>query len=239
MGFNLFSTLEYTFFDKPTNSIFNWVDDYTSLWNVRNENDLLRQDIEAIQQLKMMLSQSNKKIVELEALLNLKQATQQYTFVAGNVTFRDLERWNDTIKIDVGSNAGVDENYAVISSAGLIGRVESVSEESAIVRLIISENGSNKVAVKIQVNAEITVEAILEYYDSNEQAFVVTLLDTGYTIKKGDLIITSGSGGVFPSGLMVGTVTDIAELNNAVGVKIYVSPAANFNDFNYVFVVKR
>lgn len=239
VGFDIVTTVRYGIIDRPTSSVFNWVDDYTHLWNVRNENDLLRQDIEAMAQLKSMLNESNSKIAELENLLELKQSTQQYEFVAANVTFRDLERWNDTIKLDVGKNDGVFENYAVITSKGLIGRVESVTDTSAVVRLIVSENGSNKVAVKIQVNEQTAVEAILEHYDSNEKAFVVTLLDTGYTIKKGDLVITSGAGGVFPSGLVIGTVSNVAELNNAVGVKIYVEPAANFNDFHYVFVVKR
>ena len=50
--------------------------------------------------------------------------------------------------------------------------------------------------------------------------------------------MTSGLGGVFPSGLLVGTVSEVSELTNAVGMNVYVKPASDFSNFNYVSVVK-
>jgi rod shape-determining protein MreC len=51
-------------------------------------------------------------------------------------------------------------------------------------------------------------------------------------------VITSGMGGVFPSGLLVGTVSETVVLTNAVGMNVYVAPAASFSDFSYISVVK-
>ena len=65
------------------------------------------------------------------------------------------------------------------------------------------------------------------------------LLTSGATVTEEMRVVTSGMGGVFPSGLLVGTVSKVEELSNAVGMNIYVRPAADFQSFNYVCVVRR
>ena len=141
--------------------------------------------------------------------------------------------------LDVGSDDGVGLNYAVITPKGLIGKVTKVTEHTSTVKLITSEDGLNKVSVKIEIGEGKTVDAILEKYDSNEQGFVVKLLNSGATVTEQMRVVTSGMGGVFPSGLLVGNVSKVEELSNAVGMNIYVSPAADFQSFNYVCVVRR
>ncbi|MDP3445540.1 MAG: rod shape-determining protein MreC, partial [Ignavibacteria bacterium] len=56
---------------------------------------------------------------------------------------------------------------------------------------------------------------------------------------EGMKVISSGSGGLFPNGLLVGTVNHVENLPNAIGLKILVAPAADFYNLNYVAVVKR
>lgn len=236
--YSLFSSVKYTLIDHPVETIVSWVDDYTTFFALRDENDALRADIESLNLYKAQLMESNREIDELKAILELKTSMSRYDLISATVIGRDISGWNDLIKIDVGINDGIDENYAVITTKGLIGRVTVASDNSSIVKLITTEDGSNKVSVKIQINAENTAEAYLESYDSEKNAFVLKLLSTGYTVTPGMTVITSGMGGVFPSGLLVGTVSEVSDLTNAVGMSVYVVPAADFSDFSYVSVVK-
>jgi len=236
--YSVFSSVKYTIIDHPIETIVDWVDDYTTFFALKAENDALYRDIESLNLYKAQLMESNREIDELKAILELKTSMSRYDLISATVIGRDISGWNDLIKIDVGINDGIDENYAVITTKGLIGRVSVASDNSSIVKLLTTEDGSNKVSVKIQINADNTAEAYLESFDSEKNAFVLKLLSTGYTVTPGMTVITSGMGGVFPSGLLVGTVSEVIDLNNAVGMSVYVVPAADFSDFSYVSVVK-
>lgn len=236
--YSVFSSVKYTIIDHPIETIVDWVDDYTTFFALKAENDALHRDIESLNLYKAQLMESNREIDELKAILELKTSMSRYDLISATVIGRDISGWNDLIKIDVGINDGIDENYAVITTKGLIGRVSVASDNSSIVKLLTTEDGSNKVSVKIQINADNTAEAYLESFDSEKNAFVLKLLSTGYTVTPGMTVITSGMGGVFPSGLLVGTVSEVIDLNNAVGMSVYVVPAADFSDFSYVSVVK-
>ncbi|MEA5026200.1 MAG: rod shape-determining protein MreC [Erysipelotrichaceae bacterium] len=236
--FSFFSSVKYTMIDYPVETLVGWIDDYANYHAIRDENDRLRADIDSLNLYKAQLMEANREIDELKAILNLQLTMTQYDLINATVIGRDISSWNDVIKINVGSNDGIDENYAVITTDGLIGRVTSTSENSSVVKLITTEDGSNKVSVKIQINADTTAEAYLETYDSEKNAFVLKLLSTGYTVTPGMTVITSGMGGVFPSGLLIGTVSEVTVLTNAVGMSVYVVPAADFSDFHYVSVVK-
>lgn len=236
--FSFFSSVKNTLIDHPVETLFGWTDEYTTYHALRAENDALRKDIDRLNLYKAQLMEANREIDQLKQILDLKLSLSRYRLINATVIGRDLSSWNDTIKIDVGIDDQVAENYAVITTEGLIGRISSVDKNSAIVKLITVEDGSNKVSVKIQISAETTAEAYLESYDSEKKAFILKLLSTGYTVTPGMTVITSGMGGVFPSGLLVGTVSETVVLTNAVGMNVYVAPAASFSDFSYISVVK-
>ena len=82
-----------------------------------------------------------------------------------------------------------------------------------------------------------SVEGILESYDTNEQAYVVSLLDD-QAVEEGMQVVTSGKGGIYPSGLFVGTVKKVETLDNQLGQVIYVEPVSNFQYFDYVTVIE-
>ena len=81
------------------------------------------------------------------------------------------------------------------------------------------------------------MEGILESYDADEGAYVVSLLDE-QKVEEGMRVVTSGKGGVYPSGLFVGTVKKVESLENQLGQVIYVEPLSNFQYFDYVSVIE-
>ena len=238
-GYNTFAMIKYSLIDYPVTAVTDFFTSFSRLWQVRQENDLLRQHVDSIATLQAQLAESQRQIDELKEIAGLKSIVSDYELIPATVLSRSQESWNNLLTIDVGKNDGVDLNYAVMTPQGLIGKITQVMDNSASVKLITAEDGLNKVSVKIEVGGGKTVDAILEKYDSNEQAFIVKLLNSGATVTENMRVVSSGMGGVFPSGLLVGTVKKVEELSNAVGMNIYVSPAADFQSFNYVYVVRR
>ena len=238
-GYGFFSMLQYTMIDYPVHSIKESLSIFTRMWQLEKENEILRAQIEGLAASQALMDEQQRQISELKQLIGLKSVISDYDVIPATILSRSAETWNNVIVIDVGSSDGVEENYAIISVKGLIGRVQSVSEHTSIVKLITVGDGSNKVSVKIEIGNGIMADAILERYDYNEQAFVVKLLDSNNTVTENMQVVTSGMGGVFPSGLLVGRICRVEELSNAIGVNVYVTPAADFQELKYIYVVKR
>jgi rod shape-determining protein MreC len=238
-GYDVFTLLRYTLIEKPITSIGSFSNDFATLWQAKQENEALRTQIELLATYQAKLQESYRQIEELKALTGIKLAANGYELVNATVIYRPYDAFNNSISVNVGKNEGIAVDDAVISSKGLIGKVEEVFSDRSVVRLLTTENANNKVTVKIQLGAAQVAEAIMERYDVAKEAFEVRLMTTGYAITPGMTVITSGLGGVFPSGILVGYVKEVVELENAVGMTIYVVPAADFKSFNYVAVVKR
>lgn len=238
-GYDVFTMLRYSLIERPVASIQEFVGDFTQLWKVKQENEKLRTQLELLAIYQAKLAEAYRQIEALKQIAGLELAMNDYELINGTVIYRPIEAFDNSLSINIGKNDGVKVDDAVISSKGLIGKVEEVFDDRSVVRLLTTESGNNKVTVKIQLSPSQTAEAILERYDVEHEAFEVRLVTTGYAITKGMSVVSSGLGGVFPSGLLVGYVKEVVELDNAVGMNIYVSPAADFKSFEYVAVVSR
>jgi len=238
-GYDVFTMLRYSLIERPVTSIQEFVGDFTQLWKVKQENEKLRTQLELLAIYQAKLAEAYRQIEALKQIAGLELAMNDYELINGTVIYRPIEAFDNSLSINIGKNDGVKVDDAVISSKGLIGKVEEVFDDRSVVRLLTTESGNNKVTVKIQLSPSQTAEAILERYDVEHEAFEVRLVTTGYAITKGMSVVSSGLGGVFPSGLLVGHVKEVVELDNAVGMNIYVSPAADFKSFEYVAVVSR
>lgn len=238
-GYGFFSTLKYTLIDYPVQAITESYEIYGRMWALEEENEILRQQIEGLASMQAKIDEQNRQIKELQEMNELRSVISDYQTISATILNRSQETWNSILVIDAGSAEGVQENYAIISVDGLIGKVQSVNEHTSVVKLLTVSDASNKVSVKIHIGNGETADAILEKYDFDEQAFVVKLLDSNNTVTENMKVTTSGMGGVFPSGLLVGTVSHVKELTNAIGMDILVKPAADFGNLDYVYVVKR
>jgi len=238
-SYNFFAQLQYALIQRPANAITGFFEDFSSLWNTMEENKILRSQVELISVYQAKLEEAYRDIEDLKQFNELLLSMSESHTISATIIQRSTENFTNSLVINIGSNDGVELGDAVISSEGLIGKVSSVSENTSIVLLLTTELEINKITVKIQVDPSKTSEAILEKYDPNTQSYSLKLLDTNSSITEGMKVISSGSGGLFPSGLLVGTVNHVENLPNAIGLKILVKPAADFYHLNYVAVVKR
>ncbi len=238
-AYGFFTSLRVTLFDNPIKSLGSFVSDFTSLYTLKAENDRLRRQIDMLEQFQARLQEAYRDIEDLRILNELKTTMTQYHLIAAMVYNRPADTFNHTLTLNIGSIDGVELNDAVISSEGLIGKVITLTDNTCVVLLLTTEQEVNKVSVKIQISQTATAEALLEYYDINTGNYILSLLETNSSITEGMSVISSGLGATYPSGLLVGTVSKAEMQQTTSGVKIYVTPAADFTHLNYVAVVKR
>ncbi|MFA5693679.1 MAG: rod shape-determining protein MreC [Acholeplasmataceae bacterium] len=236
-GYDFFATIKYSLFDFPVTSILNFSKDLTGLWSLREENDLLRSQLAMLEQYQADSMFHKKRIAELEALLEFKSENTRLNLILGQVIFRSSKSWNNTLKINVGSKDGVQINQAVMIPGGLIGRVDSVSDNTATVSLLLTKDAVNKVSIKVIADGGDVIHGVLELFDYEKQVFVVNLLEANISVTLGSSVVTSGLGGVFPENLLVGKIEEKILAENDLVTRLYVKPAANFHDFTFLYVV--
>lgn len=237
LAYDGITLLKYTLIDRPVETIKGWTSDFANLWSVNEENDQLRHELSKNPSYKAQYENEKNKNNELSKALEINSSDDRFTHKWANVISRDQTTWNNTITIDKGSDDGIKENLAVTSVEGLIGKVVSVSKKTSIVKLLTSEDKLNTVSIKIVIDDTHSSMGILESYDVKKGRYVITLFDDSTEIKQGMQVMTSGNGGVYPSGLLIGTVESVQALINQTGQTIYVKPIDNFQSFEYVSVV--
>jgi rod shape-determining protein MreC len=236
-GYGFFAMLRYALIENPIESLKNITNDIATFYKLKQENDYYRSQLDMLALYKAELEEAYRQIAQLKEVAGIKTAANEYQLTSAKVIYRSFDTFNHALVINQGSDDGVKVNQAVITTKGLIGKIVEVSKNSSIVRLLTTQDVQNKVSVKIQLSPSATAEAILERYDPNRGAYILQLLDTNSAVLKDMTVITSGLGGVFPAGLLVGQVNEVEQLVNAIGMKIYVTPAAEFRSFDYVFIV--
>ncbi len=238
-GFGFFASVRYSVFEYPIKKTSVFFTDLRTYFTQREQERFTQQELETLARYKAELEEAYRQILELKRLNGLSLSAIDYETKAATVIYRPADTFLNQVVINKGSNDGIIEDAAIITPKGLIGKIETVNANHSIVRLLTTQSDNNRVSVRIQISPAITAEAILQRYDANTGAFEVTLLDTNATINVGNTVITSGLGGIFPAGLLVGTVSEVQQLPNSLAVTVFVTPAADFHRFDYVLVVFR
>ncbi len=137
----------------------------------------------------------------LRGLLGLKDAYEMEG-VAARIIGRSTQAWSQTVTVDAGSAEGVDAGQTVMGATGVVGQVIDVADHSATVRLLTDPN-SGAAAMVQSSRAEGIVRGSLEGLLYLED------VAAGKQVSLGDVVITSGLGGSYVKGLIIGTVAKI------------------------------
>lgn len=183
-------------------------------------------------QLRSLLAQAEEyrlKAQDLENLLNLKDV-YDIDGMGAHVIGRSTDSWNQTITLDIGESSGVRPGLTVMGAYGVVGQVASVSDKSCIVRLLTDPQSG--VAALIQSNrAEGIVRGSLDglLYLENVAADV--------SVEPGDVVLTSGLGGSYQRGLLIGSVVKVEGRAGDATRTIVVSPNDITHGYEDVIVV--
>jgi len=154
--------------------------------------------------------------------------------ISCEVVGRDSTGWWQTIRLDKGTSSGVAEGRAVITPEGLIGRTVSVSERTADVLLL--SDSSCKVSVRLSRSGAFGVVSGLGSKPGVQPACRMDYLLRDADVQEGDEIVTSGMGGLFPKGLIVGRVQRVEVHEGGLYLTAWVESAASLGRLEYAFV---
>lgn len=233
-----------TFVDKiisfPGKAITSGISSVSSLFGTYEENQQLKSKLDDYGELALQNDDYKKEIEALKQELQLNDTLSNYEKVSANVITRSPDTWQDLLIVDKGTADGVQVNMAVMSQAGIIGRVIEVNTKSSKVELLTSKNQSaNHFPVRIS-SSNGDAYGLIKTYDEKEQALIATQLTGDTDIKEGDVVQTSGLGGNSPAYLPMGTVQKVKSDSFGLDREVYVKPYAKMDgSIKFVTIVKR
>lgn len=234
--------VQYVFY-KPASYIAGLFEDIANLRALQEENEQLKIALAHYTRDKATynwIDQENKRLQKELDFTNAQKELYNYDWKIAHVISVNDDPVNNTIVLDIGAREGVKEGMAVHSDQGLVGVISRVSNFTSTVRLATSmdakDPNSNGIAVTAQ-GKENDVFGMIETYDKEKGMFLMTRIEDGTPLKKEDLIVSSGVGGAFPRGMIIGTVKDIQVGEYGLTYTATVKPAASFTDWKELFVV--
>lgn len=163
-----------------------------------------------------------------------------YEYHITNVVSVTTEPSNNTLVIDLGAKDGIRLNMSVTSVEGLVGVISNVSNFTSTVKLMtmmdIHDPNSQPPIAATVFNKEGETFGMIENYDQQTGMLMMNKIPAGDPIAKDDIIISSGSGGVYPRGMTIGTVQEVKTGDYLTSTAI-IKPAAGFQDWKELFVV--
>lgn len=223
----------------PVKFVENRVADVQGLLDTYHENERLKEQLDTYDNAVQQNKNKDREIKALKEELALNETLSDYEKVTANVISRSPDSWQDILVIDKGSKDGLEDNMAVMSQKGLIGRVIEVSLTSAKVELLTSSNQtSNHFPVRISSEGGESF-GLLNNYDEKSGTLIVDQLTGSTDFKEGDVVQTSGLGGNSPADLPIGTVVEAKVDSFGLDRNVYVKPYAQMYDISVVTVVTR
>ncbi len=210
------------------------VSSFTSADATEQENQELKDKIFDLEQ---ELSRAKLSDSELRELRQLSKAfddqdvMREYEPVAAELISYDGSNIFNVFTVNAGSASGVKTDDAVVNDSGLIGRVASVGKNSCKVIAVINE--SNKIG--FQMTKNMRFRGVCQGTDGSDLSGY--LFNTDADVKEGDIVITSGTGGVYPPGLQVGTIATVNSSRGNPLKNITIKPAVNFKSIKKVAIL--
>lgn len=231
-----------TYILTPIQDQVTQIADTISLWakggreivTLREENRELRAQVDRLSVEMLHLEEATKEIEQLRSLLEFKRIYPSYQFRGSEVVGRPVAAgatnlFTDLI-LDVGARDGIETNMPVVTDRGLVGRVLEVYPTACRVLLIVD--------VRSSVNAMIQRNRVAGLVEGRPGGkLVMTDIPHDATVAEGDVVLTSGLGGMFPKALIIGQVTKVHRSDVELFQEAEIQPTVDFAGIERVLVV--
>jgi len=198
--------------------------DFQSYQRMYQQNQDLRRELQQMKAWKeaaLQLEQENARLLDL----NNVQLDPRLTYVTGVVLADSGSPFRQSVLINVGARDGIMEGWAAMDGLGLVGRISGLGRNTA--RVILLTDTSSRVPVTVQPSGQ---RALL--IGDNSAAPLLDFVEAADQVRPGDRVLTSGDGGVFPAGLVVGQV--LADPGGRLRVRI----AADYERLEFLRVLR-
>ncbi len=201
----------------------------TRIKNIFAENKRLKEEVTTLRIRCSMLEEAAAENKRLRSLLGFDKRFT-YTLIPARTIVREPSYKYRSIVISAGKKQGVSLYMPVVNKDGVIGKVIQVLPGISLVQLI--RDPAERISVMIKKNNEV---GILETVDS-KTFFIEYRKHTDVTV--GDTVVTSGLGGIYPKGILVGIVNRISDKDDPLFKDVIIKPCADFAHIEEVFVMQ-
>jgi len=219
---------------EAVSNVFRPVTDFiqgvTRIGSLRAENQRLREELVVISRQLQEVVKLRKENEELSRLFGLTERLQIVT-IGAEVIGESPSNFEYSVVINKGADDGLVPDMPVVGPEGLLGKVVRVSGSSSSVLLIIDPDFA--VGVRLAASGETGV-----LKGRREHDLLLDLVDPGTTVRPGELVETSGLGGVFPAGIPVGVVSFADADEASLDKHVLVRPNVDFSALRLVAVVR-
>ena len=208
----------------PVTGTINLLRDYQSYQRLSEQNQELRSELRRMQTWKeaaLQLEQENARLLDL----NKVRLDPRLTYVTGVVLADSGSPFRQSVLLNVGARDGLVEGWATMDGIGLVGRISGVGDNTA--RVILLTDASSRIPAVIQPSGQRSIVA-----GDNSAAPPVDFLENPELVRPGDRVISSGDGGVFPAGLLIGQIA--ADPGGRLRVRL----AADFERLEFLRVLR-
>jgi rod shape-determining protein MreC len=200
--------------------------------------DVLRKENQQLREQLAQAQEAWRENTQLRQALKWQQRAPWQLKLA-RVIGQDPANWWRTIIIDAGSRDGIRPNMTVLTAEGLVGRVNEVGLDRS--RIIMVGDPNCRISAQVQEPRDKSTAAkgIISPSASSLDRLLVDLVYVpgGSALKPGQFVITSGDGGVFPKGIIVGQIVDVRTNDYGLNLEARVKLAVNLNRLEQVFVM--
>ncbi|HLS07550.1 rod shape-determining protein MreC [Lentibacillus sp.] len=217
--------------------VFKNIDD---IKNTYEENKILRNKIAEFKSLQYEVQELKEDNAELRETLDKTDSIREYNPIQATVISRSSEQWIEQVTINKGTQDGIEENMAVMTAEGMVGKVETPSKFTSTVKLLTGFDQFNRISATISREDDDDIFGMIEGYDEESDHLLFRIIEeSDKDLEEGELVVSSGMGGVFPAGLQIGEVKEVKPDQYGLTRTAFVEPLVDMYDINNVIVVER
>lgn len=182
----------------PVTATITLIRDFQSYQSLYAQNQELKRELQTMRKWKeaaVQLDQENARLLDL----NKVRLDPRLTYITGVVMADSGSPFRQSVVINIGARDGILDGWAAMDGIGLVGRISGVGENTA--RVILLTDASMRLPITVQPSGQ---QGLL--MGDNTMAPALDFLENADAVRPGDRVVSSGDGGVFPPGLLVGEV---------------------------------
>ena len=227
-------------FRAAATAVTGWVEDkqryYKDYSDLLAENEELRSRVAELESDARQAEADREENALLRELLELREQRRDLTFESAAVIDRESTNWTSALTLNRGTAHGVEKNDCVISSEGyLVGVVSAVGYNWCTVLTVIDTD--TEIGARVFRTQEVAV-AEGDLALMGEGRLRLSYLSADAQLLTGDVVTTSGLGGFYPSGLVIGTVETVQTGDDGLAQYAVLAPSARLDELKEVFVIK-
>lgn len=195
------------------------------------ENESLRNQVRQLTLENNRLREHSLENDRLQELLDFKERyDEQYTLLGARIISRAPNTMSSMVVIDRGSQDGVQKNMVAVSHGGLVGKVVAVGPSTAEVLLILDREGAAGALIQ-----DTRTPGVVEGTEEGPGLLRMVSLPYDARLQEGEMVVTSGMGGIFPPGLPIGKITEIE--GSGINKFAVVQPLVDFDRLEELFLI--